>query len=519
MKTRWLLIAGLALWTSLAGLPAAQKTEDYSQVRIKKFPIAMQCWTYRRYTFMEAIAKSKALGIKYLQAFPGQVLSPQEKNVKFDHNLSPAQIDKVKQAVADAGEEVVAYGVVDMGRTEASMRQVFEFAKRLGIRTIVTEPKDEDYPILEPLVKEYNINIAIHNHPEPAKYAKPETVLEHIKDRDARFGSCADIGHWMRIGRNPLDCLRMLSGRIIDVHIKDRNDYGTAKGVDDVAFGYGKANIHDILAELTLQDYAGCLTIEFENESQVLTPEPTLRKGLDYIKSITYYEGYDQLLRRSADGRYGLHGWNHYGPGYFELDAKTGVLKSQGGMGLLWYSVKKYRDFVLELDYECAKNETNSGVFVRVPELPSSDDYIYHSFEVQIDDASEGIHKTGAIYDARGAVGRRREAGRPVEPHEDHLPGEAHRRRDQRHVRRQLGHGASRQGQGLQPGGIRRAAEPRQRRSRLFQGRLHQRAVALFRCGTGSGRGEGAAVPHHEPPDLRPKTEKHKERSCSKSPE
>ena len=29
-----------------------------------------------------------------------------------------------------------------------------------------------------------------------------------------------------------------------------------------------------------------------------------------------------------------------------------------------------------------------------------SDDYIYHSFEVQIDDKGEGIHKTGAVYDA-----------------------------------------------------------------------------------------------------------------------
>jgi sugar phosphate isomerase/epimerase len=400
MRTRWLLLSALALWTSLGSLPAAQNAEDYSQVRIKKFPIAMQCWTYRRYTFMEAVEKTKALGIKYLQAYPGQPLSPQEKNVKFDQDLTPDQIDKVKKAVADAGLEVVAYGVVDMGRTEASMRQVFDFARRMGIRTIVTEPQDADFPILEPLVKEYNINIAIHNHPEPAKYAKPETVLERIKNLDERIGACADTGHWMRGGLRPVDCLKMLAGRITDVHIKDRSDFGTAKGVDDVAFGSGKANIHDILAELTLQDYAGYLTIEFENEAQVLTPEPTLRKGLDYIKSITYYQDYDQLLRR-LNGRYAKHGWNHYGPGHFELDEKTGVLKSQGGMGLLWYSVKKYRDFVLELDYKCSQSDTNSGVFVRVPGLPSSDDYIYHSFEVQIDDAGEGIHKTGAVYDAQ----------------------------------------------------------------------------------------------------------------------
>jgi hypothetical protein len=102
--------------------------------------------------------------------------------------------------------------------------------------------------------------------------------------------------------------------------------------------------------------------------------------------------------------RYSKHGWNHYGPGYFELDEKTGVLKSEGGMGLLWYSVKKWRDFVLDLEFKCAQKNTNSGIFYRIPDLPTSDDYIYHSFEVQIYDAGDGVHKTGAIYDAEAPL-------------------------------------------------------------------------------------------------------------------
>jgi hypothetical protein len=70
-------------------------------------------------------------------------------------------------------------------------------------------------------------------------------------------------------------------------------------------------------------------------------------------------------------------------------------------MGLFWSSAKKYKDFVLELDFKCAEKNTNSGVFVRVPDVPRSDDYIYHSFEVQIYDAGQGIHATGAAYDAQ----------------------------------------------------------------------------------------------------------------------
>ncbi|MFC1661321.1 DUF1080 domain-containing protein [Gemmatimonadota bacterium] len=108
-------------------------------------------------------------------------------------------------------------------------------------------------------------------------------------------------------------------------------------------------------------------------------------------------------LLHSSNGRFSKTGWNHYGPGYFELDRETGILTSHGGMGLFWYSVKEFADFELELEFRCSRVTTNSGVFVRVPGVPSSDDYIYHSFEIQIYDAGEGIHVTGAVYDAEAA--------------------------------------------------------------------------------------------------------------------
>jgi hypothetical protein len=108
----------------------------------------------------------------------------------------------------------------------------------------------------------------------------------------------------------------------------------------------------------------------------------------------------EQRLLTMKDNRYVLDGWKHQGPGGFNLDATAGVLKSYGGMGLLYYAAKQYGDFTLELDFRCADKTTNSGVFLRVPGEPASDDYIYHSFEIQIDDASEGIHHTGAVYDA-----------------------------------------------------------------------------------------------------------------------
>lgn len=377
--------------------PLEGKVND-SDFRIKSFPIAMQSYTFRKFSFFETIEKTKDLGIKYLQAYPGQVLNMDDPNVKLDHKMDDEQIVLVRNVLEKAGVELIAYGVVNIGRTEESMRHVFNFAKKMGIHIIVTEPEDDDYALLEQLIGEYNLQVAIHNHPEPSKYARPEVVLARVKDRDGRIGACADPGHWMRTGLNPVDSLRLLSGQILDVHLKDRSDFGT-DGVIDVPFGQGKADIRAILAELTRQDYSGFLTVEYENEEEAGNPVPAVRKSINYIKSITCCDGYEEILRRIR-GRYTKHGWNHYGPGSFEIDEKEGILRSRGGMGLFWYSAKKYGDFILELQYMCPDQSTNSGIFLRVPDVPVNDDYIYHSFEVQINDSGEGIHKSGAVYDA-----------------------------------------------------------------------------------------------------------------------
>jgi len=116
---------------------------------------------------------------------------------------------------------------------------------------------------------------------------------------------------------------------------------------------------------------------------EVVEVSEAMSHKLTEVAMVQLPEGYEQLLK-SYEGRYTKGGWNHYGPGHFELDPSTGILTSHGGMGLFWYSVKEFGDFVLELDFMCSDVETNSGVFVRVPGVPTSNDYIFHSFELHL---------------------------------------------------------------------------------------------------------------------------------------
>jgi sugar phosphate isomerase/epimerase len=417
-KKNPLILASILLIASLPALAALQAqapdksipasvqqavaAADYAAVRIKEFPIAVQCWTYRNYSFLETLDKVKALGIKNIQAFPGQLLGKAIPKAVFGPDMTDDELKAVRAAAESAGIRIVGFGVCEIGTTEKEMRKIFDFAAKMEIPTIVCEPPADDYALLGKLAEEYGIRVAVHNHPAPAKYAYPALLVKNLAGQNRLLGSCADPGHWMRGGLKPVECLRYLEGRILDVHLKDRSDFGTKK-VADTAVGDGKAGLRDILAELTLQDYDGYLTFEYENEKEAATPEPAIMKSLANIKALTYYAGYEQVFRRGWGG-YEKYGWNHYGPGYFEVDPATGVLKGNGGMGLLWYSVRTYRDFVLECDFKCASKDTNSGIFVRVPGVPSSNDYIYHSLEIQIYDAGEGIHATGAAYDIKAAA-------------------------------------------------------------------------------------------------------------------
>lgn len=383
---------------TLAGVKDNVLKTNYQEVRIREFNIAVQCWTYRKYSFFEALNKIRALGIRYVQAYPGQILSKDDQGTKFNYDLSDEKIELIRSRLKELNLSIVAFGVVGFANTEEETDKVFNFAKKLGIRKIITEPATDDYSILDKMVKKYNIEVAIHNHPTPNKYANPETVFNNIQNTDSRIGVCGDTGHWLRSGINPVEALRLLQGRVIDVHLKDLNEAGK-KEAFDVPYGSGIAGIHDILAELSLQNYRGFLTIEHEKAEDAEKPEPAIIEGLKYIDGINYYKGFVELLGW-WNGRYNKHGWNHYGPGYFDLDETTGILKSSGGMGLFWFSAKKFSNFILDLEYTCYAEKTNSGIFLRVPDFVISDDYIYHSFEIQIDNVSDPIHRTGAVYDA-----------------------------------------------------------------------------------------------------------------------
>ena len=268
-----LLLTAAVTWAQTSPAPS----------RIAEFPIAVQCWTFHKFSFYETLGAVSELGVRNVQAYPGQVIDATHPEVVFDHNMSETTMRAVKARLKKAGVRVTAYGVVGFTNTEGSMRKVLDFAKKMGIRTVVCEPSFDDWTLLARLASEYDRVIAIHNHPLPSKYARPEAVLLQVKGLDRRFGACADNGHWMRAGVNPMEALRLLDGRIRDVHLKDLDRADSPDAVD-VPFGTGAGGVREILAELTRQKYTGDITIEYENPADEDNPSPAVLKCVEYLR-------------------------------------------------------------------------------------------------------------------------------------------------------------------------------------------------------------------------------------------
>ena len=262
-----------AVALTVASARAENKIPD--ECRTGGFPIGCIAYTFDRFTLFEALEKNAETGGKIVELCSKTKLSKEEPNVAFDYNASPETVQKVKDKLAQCKLKAVTYAIIPFPGSEAEARKVFEFAKMMGIRAIVTEPADQ-IDLIEKLVKEYDVMVGFHDHPRqpnnPAyRMWDPNYVLSVVKDRDPRIGSCADTGHWVRSNLKPVDCLRILKGRIVCSHLKDLNVMGPAG--HDVPFGTGVADIPGILEELRAQGFQGSLSIEYEYHWDNSAPE------------------------------------------------------------------------------------------------------------------------------------------------------------------------------------------------------------------------------------------------------
>ena len=247
--------------------------------------LGMQSYSFHKFPLTEALDKTQELGLKYIEVFPGHKLGGKWGDQVFGTQMDAATRKEIKDLAASKGIKIVSTGVV-VTNSPDEWEPFFKLAKEMGMEYISCEPALADWDLVEKLVKQYGIQVSVHNHPQPSVYWNPDNLLSAIEGRSKKIGSSADVGHWRREGLNQIDCLKKLEGRIISLHFKDiAAKKEGEKEQHDVIWGTGILDVKGMLQELKRQNFKGVFCIEYENNWDNSVPD--IRKNIEYYNEVT----------------------------------------------------------------------------------------------------------------------------------------------------------------------------------------------------------------------------------------
>lgn len=259
---------------SAGQLPVLRAAEDVDPWMGLKFGVAT--YTLRELPLEEAIKGVKRVGLKYVSI----------KNVKNHIDLSHSSEERKARAaqMREAGLVPLSVGNVSMKTGEADIRKAFEYARDIGVPTIVCAPSHDAIPILDKMVKEFDIKLAIHNHGPEDKgfFPSPYDVIRAVEGFDKRIGLCIDVGHTARAGVDPAEAILKFRDRLYDVHMKDISAMGDKN--TPIEAGRGILDCKAILAALIKIKYAGLVGFEYEKDGK--DPIPGLAESVGYTKGL-----------------------------------------------------------------------------------------------------------------------------------------------------------------------------------------------------------------------------------------
>lgn len=231
--------------------------------------LGVQSYSFRRFTFERAVEIATELGLKYIEAYPTH-LPPTNEGVKVSERL-----------MKEYDVKIIAHGVNHMPRDEKLLNNLFKFAQKVGIEVLTADPDPESIDLLDKLVEEYGIAVAIHNHGPGHRYATTGDVLRVIEGHSDLIGMCLDTGHLSRAGEDILNAIERMGSRIYGVHLKDVNEKG-----EDVVIGCGVLDFESFFLRLQEKGLLHRPVIVIEYEPEPESPIMGIRRSLDYINKI-----------------------------------------------------------------------------------------------------------------------------------------------------------------------------------------------------------------------------------------
>ncbi len=239
----------------------------------KRLKIGVATYTFRKFPLEATIKGVQRVGLHYVSI----------KDFHMARNTTAEQRKAIAQKFKDAGITPLSCGNITMDNTEKGVRDAFEYARDAGIPTIVCSPHPDSFAILDKMVKEFDIKLAIHNHgPEDGRFPSPHDVYKAVQGFDKRIGLCVDVGHSARAGAEPAEAILKCRDRIYDVHLKDIAD--TGKISHPVESGRGVLNLKAIMGALLEIKFPYMADFEYEKDAD--DPLAGLAESVGYTKAL-----------------------------------------------------------------------------------------------------------------------------------------------------------------------------------------------------------------------------------------
>ncbi len=233
--------------------------------------LGIASYTFRNFDLDQAIDMTKQAGFKYINL----------KDCHLPLQSTTEERQAARQKIEAAGLKLMGGGVIYMKNNGSEIQRVFQYAKDSGMPVIVCSPVPEALDAVEKKAREFNILIAIHNHgPDDKTYPTPLDILPRIKDRDPLMGICMDIGHTVRAGVDPVECIERCGNRLHDLHIKDETK--AAKEGKATALGRGVINIVGLLKALSARKFPYHIGLEYE--ANATNPLPHVMECAGYLR-------------------------------------------------------------------------------------------------------------------------------------------------------------------------------------------------------------------------------------------
>jgi len=224
-------------------------------------------YSLRSFPGDQALKDIQRLGVHYLSL----------KEVHLPLTSTPEQRKQFRQQAEELGLTITSCGVIYMKNDEAQMRQALDYVRDLGASVAVVGVDREMLPLLDKVIRDYQLKAAIHNHgPNDKLFPSPLEVYDAVKGLDRRIGLCMDIGHTFRMHEDLVADVKKTGDRLYSMHFKDLDsDHVDAKGVP---VGTGVLPIVPLLRELLRSGYKEEIQLEYEVEAKDPLPGAAERK-------------------------------------------------------------------------------------------------------------------------------------------------------------------------------------------------------------------------------------------------